>query len=136
MILDYAPLSRAIGQLASGLAMATAAPDNDLLRDGVIQRFECTYELSHKMLHRHLAAMEAGPQDVQTLSFPDLIRLGSERGLLRSDWTQWQAYRAARAATSHTYDVEKARQVFAAIPDFLEEARYLVARLQETGCER
>jgi len=29
-------------------------PDSALMRDGVIQRFEFTYELSHKTLRRYL----------------------------------------------------------------------------------
>lgn len=36
MGLDLKPLEDAIRQLSVGLAMAGAAPENDLLRDGVI----------------------------------------------------------------------------------------------------
>mgnify|MGYP000367282347 CR=1 FL=1 len=53
------------------------------------------------------------------------------RGLLRSDWSLWKEYRRARGTTSHTYDEEKAREVFAIVPDFLAEARFLRDRLRE-----
>ncbi len=80
MPFDMNPLENAVRQLAAGLAAANAAPDNELLRDGVIQRFEYTYELSHKTLRRYLAATEPSPEIPEDLSFPNLIRLGSERG--------------------------------------------------------
>lgn len=131
MTLDLSGLARATRQLEQGLAIARADPGNDLLRDGVIQRFEYTYELSHKMLRRYLSATEPDAESVKALSFPDLIRLGSERGLLRHGWDFWKSYRAARGANSHTYDAAKARQVFDEIPDFLAETQHLLRRLQE-----
>lgn len=133
MPLDLSAFERAIAQLAEGLSTAEAHPGNDLMRDGVIQRFEYTYELGHKMLRRHLSATEANPETVAALSFPNLIRLGSERGLLLHGWDRWTTYRAARGATSHTYDARKARQVFARIPDFLADARHLLERLRQRG---
>lgn len=133
MPLDLSTFERAIAQLAEGLDMAGAHPGNELMRDGVIQRFEYTYELSHKMLRRHLAATEANPETIAALSFPNLIRLGSERGLLLHGWDWWTTYRTARGTTSHTYDAEKARQVFAQVPDFLADARHLLDRLRQRG---
>ena len=127
--LDITPLARAISSLEVGLVQQAQAPDNDLLRDGCIQRFEFVYELSHKMLKRYLKSISANPAEVEALTFPDLIRTGSERGLLLNDWSRWKGYRAARSITSHTYDEKKAREAFAVIPDFLSEARYLFERL-------
>ncbi|MCW5699780.1 MAG: nucleotidyltransferase substrate binding protein [Rhodospirillales bacterium] len=131
MRLDLSTFERAIAQLGQGLTTAEAHPGDDLMRDGVNQRFEYTYELSHKMLRRHLTATEPNPEAIDALSFPNLIRLGSERGLLLHGWDRWKTYRAARGTTSHTYDAEKARQVFAQVPDFLAEARHLLDRLQQ-----
>jgi hypothetical protein len=68
-------------------------------------------------------------------SFPELIRTGSERGLLLSGWDVWKGYRTARGITSHTYDEARADQVFAVIPQFLQDARYLLAQLQERSVE-
>ena len=99
------------------------------LRNSVIQCFEFTYELSWKMLKRYLETTEASPTDMDTGTFADLIRLGNERGLLRSDWRQWKTYRQARTDSSHTYDAAKAEAVFAVAPDFLIEARALLNEL-------
>jgi nucleotidyltransferase substrate binding protein (TIGR01987 family) len=128
--IDIHPLSKAITLLAEALARHAQTPDNDLLRDGCIQRFEFTYELSHKMLKRFLEATSANPAEFDAMSFPDLIRSGSERGLLRSDWSHWKDYRKARSISSHTCDEYKAREVFAMIPDFLDEAEHLYRRLE------
>ena len=68
--------------------------------------------------------------ETTTLDFPDLIRTGSEQGLLQNSWDVWKSYRKARGTTSHTFNEEKAREVLAVVPDFLNEARYLFSQLQ------
>ena len=135
MSLDFSPLSQAIAQLEKSLGYANsdaALADPGLreqLRNSVIQCFEFTYELSWKMLKRHLEATEASPTALDLATFQSLIRLGNERGLLRSDWNTWRTYRQARTDSSQTYDSAKAEAVFAIAPDFLLEARVLLARL-------
>jgi nucleotidyltransferase substrate binding protein (TIGR01987 family) len=129
--LDIGSLQRAVASLEAALPRHGQAPNDDLVRDGCIQRFEFTYELSHKMLKRYLEAISANPAAVDALTFQDLIREGSERGLLMSDWSRWKQYRAARSLSSHTYDAAKAREVFAIVPEFLREARHLRDRLSE-----
>ncbi len=106
-------------------------PGDDIVRDACIQRFEFTYEVSHKMLRRYLEATSANPAEFDAMSFQDLIRTGSERGLLLSDWSRWKVFRTARSITSHTYDETKAREVFAIIPEFLAEASHLRDRLKD-----
>lgn len=135
MSLDYTPLGNAIAQLEKSLAYAyspAAMADAGLreqLRNSVIQCFEFTYELSWKMLKRYLEETEATPADIDNSSFQNLIRLGNERALLRSDWRQWKTYRQARTDSSHTYDAGKAEAVFAIAPDFLAEAQALLHEL-------
>jgi nucleotidyltransferase substrate binding protein (TIGR01987 family) len=99
------------------------------LRNSVIHCFKFTYELCWKTLKRHLEATEASPETLDLATFQSLIRLGNERGLLRSDWITWRTYRQARTDSSHTYDAAKAEAVFAIAPDFLQEARALLAKL-------
>jgi nucleotidyltransferase substrate binding protein (TIGR01987 family) len=139
MPLDYTPLSNAIAQLAKSLTYAhspAALADAGLreqLRNSVIQCFEFTYELSWKMLKRHLEATEASPAELDLATFQSLIRLGNERGLLKSDWSAWKTYRQARTDSSHTYDAAKAEAVFAVAPEFLAEAQALLRNLQTRG---
>lgn len=130
MALDTTSFRNAVAQLARGLDEARAEPGREVVRDGVIQRFEYTYELSHKFLRRFLEESEPAPEDLKSMSFPALIRLGSERGLLLNGWDVWTGYRAARGTTSHTYDSAKAAEVFAKIPSFLADAQALLDAIE------
>ena len=136
MNIDFSPLANAISQLEKSIAFATsemAENDKDLFeqfRNSVIQCFEFTYELSHKMLKRYLEETAANPEEIDLSTFQNLIRIGNEKGLLRSDWTVWRDYRHARSNSSHTYDSNKAEAVYHIAADFLAEAHYLYRQLQ------
>jgi nucleotidyltransferase substrate binding protein (TIGR01987 family) len=135
MSLDFTPFAKAITQLEKSIQYATSPmAQNDLglfeqLRNSVIQCFEFTYELSHKMLKRHLEETAANPEEIELSSFADLIRTGNEKALLRSDWLKWRTYRQARTDSSHTYDEKKAEAVYRIAPDFLLEAQFLYQQL-------
>lgn len=137
MSLDFSSLANAIGQLEKSISFAKsdmAKQNDDLfeqLRNSVIQCFEFTYELSWKMLKRCLEETAANPEEIDTSSFQNLIRMGNEQGLLRSDWLRWKIYRQARTNSSHTYDADKAAKVYEIAPDFLEEAKYLYTQLMK-----
>jgi nucleotidyltransferase substrate binding protein (TIGR01987 family) len=137
MSLDFSPLKSAISQLEKSLryaqsSMAQSDPDLfEQLRNSVIQCFEFTYELSHKMLKRYLEETAASPEESDLSTFQNLIRTGNEKGLLRSDWLRWRIYRQARTDSSHTYDVGKAEAVYSIAPDFREEAKHLYGQLVE-----
>ena len=129
--LNIEPFEKALASLEVALRRYADDPSDDLIRDACIQRFEFTYELSHKMLKRFLEDTSANPAEFDAITFQDLIRAGNSRGLLLGDWAVWKAYRTARGATSHTYDEQKAIEVFSIIPPFVEEARFLRDRLLE-----
>jgi nucleotidyltransferase substrate binding protein (TIGR01987 family) len=129
--LDITPLVNAIGRLSEGLARHQGEPADDMLRDGLIQRFEFTYELCHRMLRRFIRQGSASPEEVDRLPFQDLIRTANQQGLLLGDWPAWHRYRDQRARTSHVYHAEVAREVAEAIPAFLAEAEYLRDELRK-----
>ena len=137
MSLDFGSLQNAISQLEKSLKYANsplAETDPDLfeqLRNSVIQCFKFTYELRHKMLKRYLEETASSPEESDLNTFQNLIRTGNEKGLLRSDWLTWRIYRQARTDSSHTYNEGKAEAVYAIVPDFLAEAKYLYAQLLE-----
>lgn len=128
--LDLTPLENAITRLSEGLARYEKDTSDEQIRDGLIQRFEFSYEISHKMLKRHLEAVSPSPEQFDGMAFADLIRSGNEQGLLLGDWPKWRNYREMRGKTSHTYDEAVAIEVVQDIPAFLEEARYLLKQLQ------
>ena len=129
-MLDLTPLERALASLEEAMDRAADAPDDDLIRDGCIQRFEFCYELSWKMLRRHLAMTVPDASAIDGLSFRDLVRMGCKNGLIDEEVEQWLIYRTARGTTSHTYDKKKAAEVFAVIPEFLASALSLLAALK------
>ena len=133
MPLDLTPLSNAVQRLDEGLQRYLSDTTDTQIRDGLIQRFSFTYELSHKMLKRFLEMSAANPTEFDAADFQYLIRSGNEQGLLLSAWPEWRVFRAMRSKTSHTYDEDVALEVVSAIPVFLNEARYLLSALQQRG---
>ncbi len=136
MTLDLTALENAVARFDEGLKTLGEHPEDTLMRDGVIQRFEFTYELAHKMLKRYLETASANPAVFDSMAFADLIRTASEQGLLLNGWDAWRTYRHARSLTSHTYDEAKAVQVAAGLSGFLEEARFLLAQLKARTAPR
>ena len=128
--LDIGSFVRVVAQLTEGLDRHHKEPNDEQLRDGLIQRFEFTYELSHKMLRRCLRETAAAADEFERMPFADLIRAGSAQGLLGMDWPGWRRFREMRARISHVYDAAAALAVVAAIPEFLREAEHLCAELE------
>lgn len=131
MTLDLVPLENAIARLREGLERYALDTTDAQIRDGLIQRFEFTYEIAHRTLKRYLEAVSASPEQFDAMPFQDLIRSANEQGLLAGDWPRWRAYRDMRARTSHTYDEAVALQVVEGIPGFLAEATHLCAQLRQ-----
>ncbi|MBB1091968.1 nucleotidyltransferase substrate binding protein [Rhodopseudomonas palustris] len=129
--LDISALDRAVQRLDEGWGRYQQDVSDLQIRDGLIQRFEFTYEISHKLLKRYLAMISPTPALYAQIAFQELIRAGNEQGLLLGEWPAWRRYRDMRAKTSHTYDESIALAVVAEIPQFLLEARYLRDQLRE-----
>lgn len=137
MMLDLTPLENCVFQLEESLEIyhSDIASDHPRLkrhlRAAVIQAFEFTYELSFKMLKRYLELASANPAEIDELPFSDIIREGYKQGLLRSELSSWNRFRWNRGTTSHTYNEEKAEDVFECTPEFLVEAQDFLRRLHE-----
>ncbi len=129
-LLDLTPLERAIDRLTEGWQRYQRDTTDTQIRDGLILRFEFTYEISHKTLKRFLERTAANPAEFDAMSFQDLIRTANEQGLLLGAWPDWRRYRDMRAKTSHTYDEAIALDVVSGIPAFLTEARHLRDQLK------
>jgi len=138
MKLDLSSLHKAIDSLEKTLKVAenktlAAELDNDArdaIRAGVIQNFEFTYELCSKFMRRWLKENA----DVEEAEYPrtrkELFRLAARFGLIKEP-LPWFSYSDARNLTTHTYDEDKAESVYETAVGFIEDARYLLNRLQE-----
>jgi len=129
--LNLEPLAKAIEQLRIGISQSDADSENELLRDGVIQRFEYTMDLSWKLIQRYLKHIAQVDESVIRTK-KDLFR---EAGRLRiiTNVESWFGYYEARNETSHTYDPLIAEAVFAQAKLFLPAAIGLLEELKHVG---
>ncbi len=125
--LDLTSLRSALEQLQKGISEADANPTNELIRDGVIQRFEYSHELALKFIKRVLETRHGDPVD--QMSFNELLRTAGERGYI-TNVESWFDYRKARNQTSHTYNGSVATLVFSVAKPFLLNARSLLSHLE------
>ena len=135
--LDLSALQRALTSLEDSLEVVSDSAwfneqslkvQNTLIA-GVIQNFEFVYEVGFKMIKRQIELESASPDEVDQGSFRDVLRLAAEKGLIR-DVEAWFGYRRMRNITAHTYDHEKARQVYQGTLLFINDARALLASLE------
>lgn len=135
--LDLGALQNAISSLEDGLGVvsdtswfnAQTSPVQNTLIAGVIQNFEFVYEIGIKMIKRVIELESASPNEVDETNFREVMRVAAEKGLI-ADVESWFKYRKMRNITAHTYDHEKAQQVYRGTLDFIIDARDLLQRLE------
>ncbi len=129
-MLDLTSFEKSINSLNSIIIRFETEGDIDL-RDAVIQRFGYTYSLSLKMLKRFFKQTALTADEINGMTFNDIIRTANGFGLLFSNLEVWNEYRLNRNMTSHTYDEETAKKVITIIPKFKDEAVFLLNKLKE-----
>jgi nucleotidyltransferase substrate binding protein (TIGR01987 family) len=101
-------------------------PQNLLERDGAIQRFEFTFEMSWKMMAKVLQA----DRPLTDNSVRGILREAGRQGLIESVEV-WFSFQDARNQTSHTYDPAIATTVFEKAGQFPALVTSLIATLQK-----
>lgn len=135
--LDLSALRKAVASLERALEIVgnkswfdAQSPDmQELLMAGAIHNFEFVYELSVKNVRRQIKLGSDSPDEVDRTNFRDMLRIAGEKGLI-SDVEAWFYYRKMRNLSAHTYDQEKARQVYQDTLTFIKDARALLAVLE------
>lgn len=130
MKLDLSSLQKALKSLDRAIVRSKKAPNDEELRDAVIQRFEYTYELSWKMIKRWLEQVSPNPATIDRLSYRDMIREASEKGII-TNVESWFEYREQRNITVHTYDEEDAKSVYETALKFYIDAEKLFKELNK-----
>jgi len=128
MKLDFSSIDKAAKTLEMGIRRAKENPDDEQLRDGVIQRFEYTVDLAWKFTQRVLQLSGVNENEFRTKR--DLFRVAAGSGLLDSP-TEWFGFYEARNETSHTYNKETAERVFSQALKFLPAVQDLINKLKE-----
>lgn len=135
--LELSPLFNAINSLQDALNIVAnkawfseqiVAVQNTLIA-GVIQNFEFVYEISIKMIKRQLEVDAASPEEIDHADFRDILRTAAEKGLI-SNVDAWFKYRLMRNITSHTYNHNKAQQVYEGTLEFIKDAQVLLKKLE------
>ena len=136
MVLDLSSLKEAMSSLEKAINVTCPEKkmdglDNDqkdTLRAGVIQNFEFTYELCWKFMKRWLEN-NMGSVYVDGVPRRELFRLAAEHQLIENI-DQWMVYHDERNETAHTYDKNKAQEVFEAAKSFLKDAKICLKNLE------
>jgi nucleotidyltransferase substrate binding protein (TIGR01987 family) len=135
MTLDLSSLRKAVHSLERAVQVSAKEiqgnVDNDyeeVIRAGVIQNFEFTYELCWKFMKRWLEVNGEGPS-VDGATRKELFRMAAEHQLIDAVEV-WFQYAGARNQTSHIYDNQKAADVFEAAKAFVKDAQSLLQRLE------
>lgn len=123
-------LENAHKRLCDVLKIFVENENDDIVRDSVIQRFEFTYSIVLKTLKKYFEGVAFVMEDVQQMTFNQVIRVANQLDLLHFELDKWTEFRQMRNLTSHTYDEEVARKVVAVVPDFCEEVGYLLKQLR------
>ncbi|HEX8332233.1 MAG TPA: nucleotidyltransferase substrate binding protein [Segetibacter sp.] len=100
---------------------------SSLEKEGLIQRFEYTYELAWKTLKDFLE--HKGNEGI--LGSRDAIKLAFQLGIIE-DGEAWMRMIKSRTLTSHTYDEETANEIATAVKeDYFKLFDRLLIRLEE-----
>jgi nucleotidyltransferase substrate binding protein (TIGR01987 family) len=131
VFLDLSAFEKAILQFSEALQAVEKDVCNTIYRDACLHRFDIVYALSCKLLKRYLKLSSPNPNNFDEMIFADLIRVGNEQGVLRSDWPHWETFRKARELSTQGYEDDKASKAMEIIPDFLAEAKALLQEFKK-----
>ena len=107
------------------LEEALARPEDSIVRDACIQRFEFTFEMAWKAVQRY-----ASSEGIECVSPRDCFRTGFRLGLVDKD-ARWMAMVEDRNRTAHTYDEESAKTIYRALSEYADLLRRPLERLKD-----
>jgi nucleotidyltransferase substrate binding protein (TIGR01987 family) len=111
------------GRALQRLAEALAKPEDAIVRDACIQRFEFTFEMAWRALQAH-----AVREGIECASPRECIRVGFRLRVIDND-PRWLAMVEDRNRTTHTYDEDSAIAIYRALPGYAEILQVLLDRL-------
>ncbi|MDN5277988.1 MAG: hypothetical protein PWR01_1953 [Clostridiales bacterium] len=135
MSLELESLEKAVGSLiravdyaSEQIAVSHDSTQKEVLRAGVIQNFEFTYELCWKFMKRWLE-FNVGSTVVDGVPRRELFRIAAE-SILIEDVEKWMIFHEARNRTSHIYDPEISEEVYKIATSFVFDAKNLLKTLK------
>jgi len=135
MALDLSSLEKAVRSLERALIVTLPrnlekmpSDQQEVVKAGVIQNFEFTYELCWKFMKRWLET-NISPMVADGVTRRELFRLATESRLIE-DVEQWMRYHDARNQTAHTYDPAIAQDVYKTAHAFIKDAAKFLQALE------
>lgn len=99
---------------------------NDVIIDGIIQRFEFTFELSWKLMKEYLKH-----EGIEVNSPRSTIREAFSIGLIENG-DKWISMLTDRNKTSHIYDEDESREIYLSINNiYADEFKTLLNKFNE-----
>lgn len=126
--LDVSALEKALDCLKQGLRDAESQPKMRTIRDGVVQQFEFTVDLSWKLMQRYLQHI-VQVDETAIHSKKDIFREAAIHKLI-PDAERWIHYYNGRNETAHTYDIDRATAVFDLAKQLPPDADLLIHALK------
>ena len=117
----------ALDRLDEALLAMNDYPAVTVVRDGVIKRFEFTYEMAIRCLRSRLR--QGAHPDAGRFGYRTTIRFSVDAGLI-DDPEARIGYTNSRQSTSHDYNERVAIGIVANVPQFAVDGRRLLSRLQ------
>lgn len=129
-MLDLSTFERALNSYDRAVQFSKDRLENDIteteenvIKAGVIQNFEFTYELCWKFMKRWLE-LNLTPGLLDGVSRKELFRYALENRLINS-FEDWVKYHELRNTTSHTYNEDVADEIYIVSETFLKDAKIL-----------
>jgi nucleotidyltransferase substrate binding protein (TIGR01987 family) len=102
----FSNFNKAMSKLSQAVAQASTEKLSELEVEGLIQRFEYTYELAWKTLQDLIKQ-----QGIVDINGPgQVLNQAFQMGLI-SNAESWRRLKKSRELTSHTYNSETAREI-------------------------
>lgn len=118
----FEQLKNAIERVKESLVEYEKAPSL-LVRDGIIQRFEFTFELVWKALKEFCDEKGNSANNPR-----DVFRLSADHGFIENP-VPWFDFIKNRNKASHLYNEDEMKEVFSDIPSFVAETEKIISKL-------
>ncbi len=122
----FSNFNKALNKLSQAVALAGNEDLSELEVEGLIQRFEYTYELAWKTLQDLIK--QQGFSDINGPG--QVLKQALQMGLINNA-ESWRRLKKSRELTSHTYDSEAAQIIAEAIiNEYFDLFKFLQAKLE------
>lgn len=122
----FSNFNKALNKLSQAVALAGKEDLSELEVEGLIQRFEYTYELAWKTLQDLIK--QQGLTDIN--GHGQVLNQAFQMGLINNA-ESWRRLKKSRELTSHTYDSETAQIIAEAIiNEYFDLFKFLQAKLE------